>query len=166
MSLRIISTGGTFDKHYDPISGQLVFADSRLPALLGRARLAEPPVLEPLMAIDSLEMTDAHRQAVLAACRASPEHRIVIIHGTDTMVDTARVLGEARLSATIVLAGAMVPASIDGSDALFNLGFACACAQTLDAGVWVAMNGRAHAWNAVLKNRALGRFDAVVPPPS
>ena len=166
MSLRIITTGGTFDKRYDPIAGQLGFAGSTLPQLLARARLAEPATLEPLMALDSLEMTETHRQAVLAACRASAEHRIVIVHGTDTMVDTARVLGEARLSATIVLTGAMVPASIDGSDALFNLGFACACAQTLDTGVWVAMNGRAHAWNAVLKNRTLGRFDAVVAPPS
>jgi L-asparaginase len=164
MSLRIITTGGTFDKHYEPITGQLGFAESTLPQLLARARVAEPALLEPLMAIDSLEMTDAHREAILAACRASAEHRIVIIHGTDTLTDTARVLAAANLPATIVLTGAMVPARIEGSDAPFNLGFACACAQTLPSGVWVAMNGQANAWNAVRKNRAIGRFEAVLPP--
>jgi L-asparaginase len=164
MSLRIITTGGTFDKHYDPIAGQLGFAESTLPRLLARVRLAEPATLEPLMAIDSLEMTDAHRQAILAACRKSTDEAIVIIHGTDTLTDTARVLATADLPATIVLTGAMVPAEIEGSDALFNLGFACACAQTLPAGIWVAMNGQAHAWNAVRKNRAIGRFEAVLPP--
>ena len=161
MSLRILTTGGTFDKRYDPITGQLGFAASAAPDLVQRARLAEAVTLEALMALDSLDMTDAHRQTILAACRASAESRIVILHGTDTLVETARVLGAARLPATIVLTGAMVPASVDGSDALFNLGFACACADTLPEGVWVAMNGQAHAWNAVRKNRTLGRFEAV-----
>lgn len=108
MSLRILTTGGTFDKRYDPITGQLGFAASAAPDLLERARLAEAVTLEALMALDSLDMTDAHRQTILAACRASAESRIVILHGTDTLVETARVLGAARLPATIVLTGAMV----------------------------------------------------------
>lgn len=165
MSLRIITTGGTFDKHYDPLTGQLIFADSHLPALLARARPADPPAVQALMALDSLDMTDAHRQSILAACRASPEPRIVIIHGTDTMVDTAAVLGRAKLDATIVLTGAMVPAEIDGSDALFNLGFALACALTQRPGVWVAMNASLYPWDAVRKNRTLGRFEPIAPDP-
>lgn len=161
MTLRIITTGGTFDKCYDPLTGQLGFAQSRVPDLLGRANVAATVVIEPLMAIDSLHMRDEHRAAVLAACKASPESRIVIVHGTDTMVETATVLAAAKLRATIVLTGAMVPASIEGSDAAFNLGFAIACTYTLPAGVWIAMNGEPHAWDRVRKNRTLGRFEAL-----
>lgn len=164
MPLRILTTGGTFDKHYDPLTGQLGFADSHLPQCLAHARFASPAVVQPLMAIDSLEMTDEHRQAILTACRQSPERRIVIIHGTDTLVDTAAVLGRARLDATVVLTGAMVPAGIEGSDARFNLGFATACASILDPGVWVAMNARVFAWDQVRKNRALGRFESLPRP--
>ena len=159
MTLRIITTGGTFDKCYDPITGQLSFAQSRIPPLLDTARLSTAAVVEHLMAIDSLHMGDEHRAAVLTACRASPERQIVITHGTDTMVKTAAVIAQAALPATIVLTGAMVPASIEGSDAAFNLGFAIACAQTLTPGVWIAMNAEAHAWNRVRKNRSLGRFE-------
>lgn len=161
MTLRIITTGGTFDKSYDPLSGQLGFAASRLPHLLEEARLSSVPALERLMAIDSLHMEDSHRERIAEACRASPDNRIVIIHGTDTMVETAAVLARAGLSRTIVLTGAMVPASITGSDAGFNLGFALACAQTLAPGVWIAMNGAVHAWDRVRKDRALGRFVAL-----
>jgi L-asparaginase len=161
MPLRLIATGGTFDKHYDPIAGQLGFADTHLHAIVERARVAGDVVVEVAMLVDSLDMTDAHRQAVLEACRAAPETAIVVVHGTDTMVETARVLGAARLPKTIVLTGAMVPCEVEGSDALFNLGFAIACAHTLGEGVWIAMNAAAHRWDAVRKNRALGRFEAL-----
>ena len=164
MPLRLLTTGGTFDKHYDPLTGQLVFADSHVQQCLAQARYDSPPVVQALMAIDSLDMTDLHRQQILAACRESPERQIVIIHGTDTLVETAAVLGSARLEATIVLTGAMVPAEIEGSDALFNLGFAAACAATLAHGVWVAMNARVFDWRDVRKNRALGRFEPLTPP--
>ena len=164
MPLRLLTTGGTFDKHYDPLTGQLVFAQSHLPNCLAQARFGSPPVIQPLMAIDSLEMTDHHRQQILAACRESPERQIVIIHGTDTLVETAAVLGRAQLEATIVLTGAMVPFEIEGSDALFNLGFATACASTLAPGVWVAMNARVFDWRQVRKNRALGCFESTEPP--
>ena len=161
MSLRIIATGGTLDKHYDEIRGALGFADSHLPQMLKQARITLPVALELLPLLDSLDMQDADRQRVLAACQQSPESAIVITHGTDTLRETAEVLGQAALACTIVLTGAMMPYELTGSDALFNLGFACAAAQTLPAGVYVAMNGQIFGWDRVQKNRAAGRFEAI-----
>jgi L-asparaginase len=161
MSLRIITTGGTFDKHYDPIAGALSFSGSHLDQICARARLSVPFSVEVLMLIDSLDMDATHRAAVLAACRAAPEHQIVVIHGTDTMVETAAALGAAALDKTVVLTGAMVPYEVADSDALFNLGFALGCAGQLGAGTWIAMNGVAHRWDRVHKNRALGVFEAL-----
>ena len=166
-TLRLIACGGTFDKHYDEIAGELGFLDSHLPAIVQRARLTVPARVETLMQIDSLDMQDAHRTRVLDACRAAPEAAIVVVHGTDTMPETARALGRHfgphfganALEKTIVLTGAMIPYAIENSDALFNLGFACACAQTLSAGVYIAMNGRVFAWDDVKKNRAAGVFE-------
>jgi L-asparaginase len=158
MTLRILATGGTFDKHYDEIAGKLTFANSHLPAVLQRARITLPHTLEQLPLLDSLEMEDADRQRVLAACRAAGEAAIVIIHGTDTMRETAEVLGAASLGKTIILTGAMIPYEIANSDALFNLGFACGVAQTLAPGVYVAMNGQVFGWDNVQKNRAAGVF--------
>ncbi len=161
MSVRIITTGGTFDKHYDPIAGALSFAATHLDEMCARARLAVPVTVEAPMLIDSLEMTAPHRDQVLAACRAAPEHQIVVIHGTDTMVETAAVLGAAALDKTIVVTGAMLPYEVAGSDALFNLGFALGCAAHLGAGTWIAMNGVAHPWDRVRKNHALGVFESL-----
>ena len=158
MSLRLIATGGTFDKHYNELTGELGFADSHLPAVIARSRMTVPVALETLPLLDSLDMQDVDRQRVLAACRAAPEAAIVIIHGTDTMRETAGVLGAAALAKTIVLTGAMIPYEIANSDALFNLGFATGVAQTLPAGVYVAMNGQVFAWDKVTKNRAAGVF--------
>ena len=158
MSLRLIATGGTFDKHYNELTGELGFADSHLPAVIARSRMTVAVALETLPLLDSLEMQDADRQRVLAACRAAPEAAIVIVHGTDTMRETAGVLGAAALAKTIVLTGAMIPYEIANSDALFNLGFATGVAQTLPAGVYVAMNGQVFAWDKVTKNRAAGVF--------
>ena len=158
MSLRILATGGTFDKHYDELAGKLSFSDSHLPAVIQRARLTVPVELEICMLMDSLEMNDSHRQTILQACQQAPEKALVIIHGTDTMRETAEVLGAANLDKTIVFTGAMIPYEIDHSDAFFNLGFACAAAQLLPAGVHVAMNGRIFPWNDVQKNRSAGVF--------
>ena len=158
MTLRILATGGTFDKHYNELNGTLTFADSHLPAALARARLTVPVQLELLPLMDSLDMGDADRARILDACRAAPEQAVVIVHGTDTMPQTAAVLGPAQLGRAIVLTGAMIPYEIDNSDALFNLGFACAAAQILPAGVYVAMNGQIFAWDNVQKNRAAGVF--------
>jgi L-asparaginase len=161
MSLRIIATGGTFDKHYDELTGILGFTDSHLPAVLARARMTTLVELEQLPLLDSLDMRDADRQRVLAACRAAGEKAIVIIHGTDTMRETAVVLGAAALDKTIVLTGAMIPYEIANSDALFNFGFASGVAQTLPPGVYVAMNGQVFAWDNVTKNRAAGVFQGL-----
>jgi L-asparaginase len=158
MTLRLIATGGTFDKHYNELNGVLGFAESHLPAVISRARLTIPVELQVLPLLDSLDMQDADRQRVLAACQGASEKAIVIVHGTDTMPQTAAVLGAANLGKTIILTGAMIPYEIANSDALFNLGFACGVAQTLPAGVYVGMNGQVFAWDNVTKNRAAGVF--------
>ncbi len=159
MSLRIIATGGTFDKHYNPIDGSLGFGESVLPEALARGRLTEPVTFQSLMAIDSLDMQDTHRQQILAACKASNETRIVIVHGTDTLHDTAAVIAGAQLPKTIVLTGAMVPYDVAGSDAMFNLGSAITAARLSSAGVWIVMHAQVFAWNEVRKNRSAGVFE-------
>jgi len=161
MTLRIIATGGTFDKHYNELKGTLGFAESHLPEVIARSRMTVPVALEVLPLLDSLDMQDADRQRVLAACRGAAERAIVIVHGTDTMRDTAEVLGAAVSDKTIVFTGAMIPYAIANSDALFNFGFACAAAQTLPPGVYVAMNGKVFTWDNVTKNRAAGVFQAL-----
>jgi L-asparaginase len=160
MALRIITTGGTFDKHYSAIAGSLGFADSHLAEITTRMRLVDPVITQTLMLIDSLEMQDTHRDQVLQACKACMETKIVIIHGTDTMAETGRVLGAAALSKTIVLTGAMIPYEVKDSDALFNLGFALGVAAQTQHGVYIAMNARVHPWQTVRKNRALGVFES------
>ncbi len=163
MTLRIIATGGTFDKHYNEIRGQLGFSESHLPQIVARARLTEPPVIELLPLVDSLDMREPDRDRVLASCHASPENSIIIVHGTDTLCDTAQTLGAAFAGSlagkTIVFTGAMIPYVVRNSDALFNLGFALAAGQLLPAGVYVAMNGQIFPWDAVKKNRSAGVFE-------
>jgi len=159
MPLRILVTGGTFDKRYDPVTGELGFGESHVPRIVERARLAGSVAVQVVMLIDSLDMLDSHRQQVLDACRAAPEESIVVVHGTDTMVETAAVLAEAALDKTIVFTGAMVPFPVDDSDASFNLGAAVAYASSLAHGVWVAMNGVARPWSNVRKNRTAGVFE-------
>ena len=159
MAIRVFITGGTFDKTYDEISGKLVFGDTHIQEMLQLGRCRLDVAVRTLMMVDSLEMTDADRQLVLENCRSAAEERIVVTHGTDTMTDTARVLGEASLPKTIVLTGAMVPYAFGSSDGLFNLGSALSFVQALPHGVYVAMNGRCFAWDDVVKNRALGVFE-------
>ncbi len=159
----VLVTGGTFDKAYLEIEGRLHFRDTHVPEMLELGRCHLPIRVETLMLIDSLEMTEEHRAKVLAAVRAAAEQRIVITHGTDTMELTARALGAAHLGKTVVLTGAMVPYTFGSSDGLFNLGSALAYAQTLPAGVYVAMNGRCHLWNNVRKNKLTGVFEHLSP---
>jgi L-asparaginase len=159
MSLCVIAAGGTFDKHYDEIAGKLGFRDSVLPAVIARSRITLPVRLEALPLLDSLDMVDADRERIRRACAKAPEPAIVIIHGTDTMQQTAAVLGAAAFDKTIVLTGAMVPYEIADSDALFNFGFALGVAQTLAPGVYVAMNGRVFGWDDVRKDRERGVFE-------
>ena len=159
MSLRIIATGGTFDKHYHPLDGTLGFGESVLPEAVARGRLTEPVDIQTLMAIDSLDMHDQHREQILSACTSAPESRIVIVHGTDTMVETAAVLAKAQLPKTIVLTGAMIPYDIAGSDAMFNLGSAITTARLSAPGVWIVMHAQRFLWSEVRKNRTVGIFE-------
>jgi L-asparaginase len=160
MRIRILVTGGTFDKEYDELSGTLFFRDTHLPEVLSRGRCMLDVEMETVMMIDSLEMDDDGRARIVARARDCEEHAIIITHGTDTMVDTARALAEARIAGkTIVLTGAMVPYAFGSSDGLFNLGSAVSFVQVLPPGVYVAMNGQHFAWDAVRKNRESGCFE-------
>jgi L-asparaginase len=158
-AIRIIITGGTFDKHYDEIRGILTFKDTHLPEILKYVRCTLPIQLELNQLIDSLDMHLANRLQILESCRKAPESRIVVTHGTDTMIETGRILGEAVLGRTIVLTGAMVPYSFTASDAVFNLGSSITAVQILPAGVYVAMNGRVFPADRVRKNRESGTFE-------
>jgi L-asparaginase len=164
MRIRIFITGGTFDKEYNELDGSLFFKDTHLPEMLKLGRSRVEVAIEPLMLIDSLEMTDAHRNTILKHCKNSKEDRIVITHGTDTLDLTARALGEKLHGKTIVLTGAMIPYKFGSSDGLFNLGSALAFAQSLPPGVYVAMNGRYFTWDNVKKNRQTGEFEEVRKP--
>ncbi len=159
MSVRIIVTGGTFDKEYNELEGTLFFKQTHVPEMLTLARNKVVVAITNLMMIDSLEMTDKDREHILHACRSSPEERIVITHGTDTMEITARVLGHAALGKTVVLTGAMIPYKFGSSDGFFNLGSALAFAQALPHGVYIAMNGRYFTWDNVKKNKKAGVFE-------
>ncbi len=160
-AIQLFGTGGTFDKEYDEITGRLYFKDSHVNEMLKLGRCLVDVELRTLMMVDSLEMTLPDRESILQQCRKSPHSKIVITHGTDTMSDTAKILGEAALAGkTIILTGAMIPYKFGSSDGLFNLGAALAFAQTLASGVFVVMNGRALPWNNVMKNRRTGEFNA------
>lgn len=159
--IRVIVTGGTFDKAYDEIKGELTFKESNLPEILKLTRVTVPVEIELNQLIDSLQMQDANRRSVLTACELASEERIVITHGTDTMAETAKLLGPAHLSKTIVLTGAMVPYQVQGSDAFFNFGTAFAAVQLLPKGVYIVMNGRVFSWDKVRKDRSRGVFEEV-----
>ena len=159
--IRILVCGGTFDKQYDEISGRLFFKDTHVSEMLrlGRSRVAV--AVETLMMVDSLDMRDEDRVRIANACQHCDETRIVITHGTDTMVETAATLAKEVVGKTVVLTGAMVPYAFGSSDGLFNLGSALSFAQALPPGVYVAMNGTAFPWDRVRKNRPTGVFEAV-----
>ena len=160
--IRILVTGGTFDKEYDEINGRLFFKDTHIAEMLALGRCRLNVEIRTLMMIDSLEMTEADREIVAVQCRSVPEHRIVITHGTDTMAITARALQDAGIEGkTIVLTGAMIPYKFGSSDGLFNLGSALAFAQTLPPGVYIAINGRHFPAGSVEKNRETGVFEPV-----
>jgi len=157
--IRVLITGGTFDKEYDEIGGKLFFKDSHLPEMLALGRCKLDLEIRTLMMIDSLEMTEADRDRIVEQCRTAAENRIVITHGTDTMEVTARELAERVEGKTIVLTGAMVPYKFGSSDGLFNLGSALAFVQTLPPAVYVAMNGCYFQAERVHKNRKTGTFE-------
>jgi L-asparaginase len=161
MPIRIFVTGGTFDKEYNELTGLLFFKDTHLPEMLRLGRSHIAVTISTLMMIDSLEMTAADRARIVEECRRAAESRILVTHGTDTMVETAAALAGAADGKTIVLTGAMVPYAFGSSDGLFNLGSALSFVQVLPSGVYIAMNGRCFDWNTVRKNRDTGTFEAV-----
>jgi len=159
--IRIIVTGGTFDKTYDEINGRLSFGGTHLPEMLRLGRSRVESTIETLTMIDSLDMTDADRARIADSCAQCTETCIVITHGTDTMVETARVVAQRVREKTVVLTGAMVPYAFGSSDGLFNLGSALSFAQVLPAGVYIAMNGQHFPWDRVRKNRETGVFESM-----
>jgi L-asparaginase len=159
--IQIFVTGGTFDKEYNELTGELFFQKTHAADMLKLGRCRLDVAVETLMMIDSLQMTDADRELVVERCAGAAANRIVITHGTDTMELTAAALGRRITAKTIVLTGAMVPYTFGSSDGLFNLGTALAFVQTLEPGVYVAMNGRCFPWHSVRKNREFGVFEAV-----
>jgi L-asparaginase len=160
--IRVFVTGGTFDKEYNELNGALFFKETHLPEMLRLGRSRIDVEIETLMMIDSLDMTAADRARIVERCRSATESRLLITHGTDTMVETAAALAAAlppSSGKTIVLTGAMVPYAFGSSDGLFNLGSALSFVQALPPGVYVAMNGRCFNWDRVRKNRDTGTFE-------
>ena len=161
MAIRIFITGGTFDKEYNELNGELYFKDTHMSELLEKGRCKVPVEIRTLMMVDSLAMTEGDRTLIAHQCKSCDETQIVVTHGTDTMSETAKVLAEKIKDKTIVLTGAMIPIKFGSSDGLFNLGSALAFAQSLPAGVYVAMNGRYFKWDNVRKNKQTGIFEEV-----
>ncbi len=162
MSIKLFLTGGTIDKKYDEISGKLDFDGSHFDQMLSQSRVRELLVTQQLFLVDSLDITDHQRQEIVVAVTGAAEARILISHGTDTMVQTAQALADTKLpNKTIVLFGAMLPFSVDGSDALFNFGAAVSSVQLLPTGVYVVMNGRVFDYDKVTKDLKLGEFRAL-----
>jgi L-asparaginase len=161
MQIRILITGGTFDKEYDEISGRLYFKDTHVPEMLRLGRCRLDVQLRTIMMIDSLEMTDSDRKLIVDHCKKAKEDKIVVTHGTDTMVETAQVLAKEVSGKTVVLTGAMIPYAFGSSDGLFNLGSALSFVQALPHGIYIAMNGKCFSWDKVQKNRDRGEFEEI-----
>ena len=161
MQIRLFITGGTFDKEYNELNGKLFFEDTHVPEMLDLGRCKLDVNIRTLMMIDSLEMSDEDRDIIAHNCVQCEEEKIVITNGTDTMVETAKILAEKITDKTIVLTGAMIPYKCGSSDGLFNLGAALAYVQTLPTGIYIAMNGKYFNWNNVRKNKELGLFEAL-----
>ena len=161
MALKILITGGTFDKEYDEIKGSLYFKETHMTEILELGRSRVDVNIEKLMLIDSLDMTPSQRELIVNKCIESEDDQIVITHGTDTMTKTGKMLAEKKMDKTIVLTGAMIPYKFGSSDGLFNLGGAIAYAQSLPSGVYIAMNGQFFEWDKVEKNREKGVFESI-----
>ena len=161
MTIKILVTGGTFDKEYDPLTGQLYFNETHVLEMLrlGRSRLHTH--IKRIFMIDSLNMTEADRKKILHECQISEEDKILITHGTDTMTETAKLLGQYITNKTIILTGAMIPYAFGSSDGLFNLGSALAFLQILPPGVYISMNGKYFPWDNVQKNKEIGLFEEI-----
>jgi len=161
MAIRILVTGGTFDKEYNERTGQLFFKDTHIAEMLRLGRSRVLTTIRTVMMIDSLEMTEADRALIVQNCLRSDENRIVITHGTDTMAETAAAIAQAVSGKTVVLTGAMIPYAFGSSDGLFNLGSALSFVQVLAPGVYISMNGKCFPWDRVRKNRERGEFEEI-----
>jgi L-asparaginase len=161
MIIKVFVTGGTFDKEYHEITGELFFQDTHLNEMLRLGRSQIRVEVRTIMMVDSLSITEDDRQIILQNCLKTPENKILITHGTDTMVDTASLLAKHITNKTIVLTGAMIPYTFGSSDGLFNLGSALAYVQVLPHGIYIAMNGKYHLWNNVRKNKKTGFFEEI-----
>lgn len=164
--IQVFVTGGTFDKEYNMLTGELYFKDTHLLEMFDRGRCTLDIDIKTLMMVDSLEMTDEDREIIVHNCRRSTASHFIITHGTDRMVETARVLAEENIPGkTIILTGAMIPYAFgNSSDGFFNLGSAIAFAQALPEGIYIVMNGRYFDWDKVQKNRKTGNFEPIVQP--
>ncbi len=161
MTIRIFVTGGTFDKEYDELNGELFFKDTHLPEMLKLGRCKLNADIRTLMMIDSSSMTDSDREIISENVERAKEDKILITHGTDTMAETAKVLGKKIKDKTVVLTGAIIPYTFGSSDGLFNLGAALAFVQTLPSGIYISMNGKCFSWDNVRKNKQTGKFEEI-----
>ncbi|NBO58700.1 MAG: asparaginase [Chitinophagia bacterium] len=161
MDIKVFITGGTFDKEYNELTGELFFKETHLHEMLRLGRSNLNLDITTLMMIDSLDMKDEHRELIAKACMDAPHDRIIVTHGTDTMAVTAKFLADTIKEKTIVLTGAMVPYKFGSSDGLFNLGSSLAFVQTLPHGVYVAMNGKYFEGRNVRKNKSTGEFELI-----
>jgi len=161
MKIKIFVTGGTFDKEYDEIKGVLFFKKTHLFEILKKGRCKLEIDIKTLMMIDSLDMTNKDRNIILEKCKKAKEDRILITHGTDKMVETAKVLASSIKDKTVVLTGAMIPYKFGSSDGLFNIGSSLAFVQTLPYGVYVSMGGKYFHWDNVRKNKEAGKFEEI-----
>lgn len=162
--IRIITTGGTFDKRYDAVKGELTFTQSQLPKILAQSRCTLSVTLEEPLAVDSLFMTETQRKEIAHAIATSAERHVVVIHGTDTMVKSASLTANTLPKGddhVVVFTGAMTPYALEFSDAVFNLGCAVTAVQLLPSGVYIAMSGRIFPWDNVVKDKEKGIFQAV-----
>lgn len=160
--IQLFVTGGTFDKAYNELNGSLFFKDTHIHEILKLGRCLVSIEVRTLMMVDSLDMSDLDRQIIYDNCSKSSFNKIIITHGTDTMVETAAFIAKLGIeNKTIVLTGAMIPYKFGSSDGLFNLGSAIAFVETLVPGVYIAMNGRYFNWNEVRKNKGLGIFEQI-----
>ena len=159
--IKLFATGGTFDKEFNEINGELFFKKTNLYELLDLGRCKLDIKIETLMMIDSLKMSETERNYIVSKCKKEETHKIIITHGTDTIVETAKILAESINDKTIILTGAMIPIKFGSSDGLFNLGSALSFVQTLKPGVYITMNGRYFHWDNVKKNKKIGAFERV-----
>ena len=159
--IKIFATGGTFDKEYNEINGKLFFKETHLSELLKLGRSQLNVKIETLMMVDSLAMTQSEKDYIVEKCKSEKTDRIIITHGTDTMIDTAKLIAQTIKNKTIILTGAMIPIKFGSSDGLFNIGSALSFIQVIQPGVYITMNGRYFDWNNVRKNKKLGVFERI-----